>query len=68
MTVYTVVFTPSAHQAVEQAQQYIAEGYRFAVDLDSAAQRLLRLARDSILDRVPVAQPTESPYTDPYVR
>ena len=24
----------SAHQAVEQAQQYIAEGYRFVVDLD----------------------------------
>jgi len=22
------------HQAVEQAQQYIAEGYRFVVDLD----------------------------------
>ena len=24
----------SAHQAVEQAQEYIAEGYRFVVDLD----------------------------------
>ena len=24
----------SAHQAVEQAQQYIAEGYRWCVDLD----------------------------------
>jgi RNA-directed DNA polymerase len=24
----------SAHQAVEQAQQYVAEGYRFVVDLD----------------------------------
>src|SRR5438552_8013540 len=33
----------SAHQAVEQAQQYIAEGYRFVVDLDL----------EKFLDRVP---------------
>ncbi len=33
-----------------------------------AAQRLLCLAWDSVFDRTPVAQPTESPYTDPYVR
>jgi RNA-directed DNA polymerase len=78
----------SAHQAVEQAQQYIAEGYRFVVDRRQsggqrprsvavgkqsgpryrAAQRLLYFARDSTSDRFPVAQPTESPYTDPYVR
>jgi len=33
---YSYGFRPgrSAHQAVEQAQQYIAEGYRFVVDLD----------------------------------
>ena len=33
----------SAHQAVEQAQQYIAEGYRWVVDLDL----------EKFLDRVP---------------
>jgi hypothetical protein len=33
---YSYGFRPgrSAHQAVEQAQQYIAEGYRVVVDLD----------------------------------
>ena len=30
----------SAHQAVEQAQQYIAEGYRFVVDLETDRQDL----------------------------
>jgi len=32
------------------------------------AQCLLRLAWDSPFDCAPIAQPTESPYTDPYVR
>ena len=31
---------PSAHQAVEQAQRYVAEGCRWVVDLDLA--RVLR--------------------------
>ena len=33
---HSYVFRPgrSAHQAVEQAPQYIAEGYRWCVDLD----------------------------------
>jgi len=33
-----------------------------------AAQRLLFLAWDPSVNCAPVAQPTESPYTDPYVR
>jgi RNA-directed DNA polymerase len=32
------------------------------------SERLLCLARDSAVDHKPVAQLTESPYTDPYVR
>jgi RNA-directed DNA polymerase len=35
---------------------------------DCTTQGLFRLTRDSTIDCAPIAQPTEPPYTDPYVR
>jgi RNA-directed DNA polymerase len=41
----------SAHQAVEQAQQYIAEGYRWCVDLD-LEKFFDRVAHDKLMARI----------------
>jgi RNA-directed DNA polymerase len=41
----------SAHQAVEQAQQYIAEGYRFVVDLD-LEKFFDRVHHDSLMAKI----------------
>jgi RNA-directed DNA polymerase len=41
----------SAHQAVEQAQQYIAEGYRWCVDLD-LEKFFDRVSHDKLMSRI----------------
>jgi RNA-directed DNA polymerase len=41
----------SAHQAVEQAQQYIAEGYRWVVDLD-LEKFFDRVSHDKLMGRI----------------
>jgi RNA-directed DNA polymerase len=41
----------SAHQAVEQAQQYIAEGYRWCVDLD-LEKFFDRVSHDKLMTRI----------------
>ena len=41
----------SAHQAVEQAQQYIAEGYRWCVDLD-LEKFFDRVSHDKLMARI----------------
>jgi RNA-directed DNA polymerase len=41
----------SAHQAVEEAQQYIAEGYRWCVDLDSE-KFFDRVSHDKLMARI----------------
>ena len=43
----------SAHQAVEQAQQYIAEGYRWCVDLD-LEKFFDRVSHDKLMARIEI--------------